>query len=310
MKILLNIAVFSMCVLAPAAASASVRVVDCGGRSEVLLPGGSAPVECVTGLELEKGARITTSNGAFVSIAFDRSEGNIVTVREDSEVVMLLEGGDRIKLVSGEVFAMLENLDKGKSFRVKTPCASCGARGTGWNTFTDGKVTEVSVIDGRVFVRGINKNGSPMEKAHWVDKGFERRIELHGRPGKMRKIPEKKLQKIRGFAGKPLSPRRSGDTGPRKAAALREREPVRKAIRDTRKAGPEALLRGRIEKSPVIRKERRLYSRPSRPADLKRSGARDKRDFKRRESIKRMLQRDEGTEETIIEEERIRVIAE
>ena len=203
--------IFTLCVMfmgcmvsAAQALEEAVRVVSCAGDVKVTPSGETKAVVCRSGMPLEEGARIVTGRGASAEIAFDRQKHNILKIKENSEVVMKLEGVDKIELVDGEILAALRDLKKGEMFRVKTPCATCGARGTGWSTKTDKRATNVAVFEGRVFVRGIERDGSAMDKEHWVEKGFERKIKRFERPGKMEKITEARLSRMEKEVRRPL----------------------------------------------------------------------------------------------------------
>jgi hypothetical protein len=121
-------------------------------------------------------------------------------------VAIKLEGPDKIELVDGEIFALLQNLEPGEVFRVRTPCATCGARGTGWRTATTGKATEVSVFEDQVFVRGIKKDGTAMEDQYTVKEGYETKIKKFDKPQKMRKISARRLAKMKNEIKRPAAP--------------------------------------------------------------------------------------------------------
>ncbi|RKY42102.1 MAG: hypothetical protein DRP85_04015 [Candidatus Makaraimicrobium thalassicum] len=175
------------------ASGGTVIVVSYAGDVKVVPAGEIEPVACQPGMLLKEGARIITGEESYVKIAFDRPRSNIVKVKENSEVMIKLEGPDRIELIDGKLFILLRDIKRGETFRVRTPCAVCGARGTGWGVETDGKVADVAVFDGSVFVRSIRKDGSVMEDEYWVERGFERRVEKFERPGRMEKISEARL---------------------------------------------------------------------------------------------------------------------
>jgi hypothetical protein len=174
----------------------SVSVMSYAGDVKVTARGTDTPVACQPGMALEDGARLTTGEESYADITFDASGKNVVRVRENSQMVLKLEGADKIELIDGEVFAVLENLKRGETFRIKTPCATCGARGTAWDAKTGADVTEVLVLRGRVFVRGTNRDGSVMEGELLVDEGLATRVRKFERPEKIEKISEERLTKL------------------------------------------------------------------------------------------------------------------
>ena len=179
------------------AAEEVVEVVSFAGSAKVIPAGETRAVPCRPGMRIKEGSQVMTGAESYVEIALNVAKTNIVKVKANSKVVLKLEEPDHIELIDGEIFTLLQALEKGETFRVKTPCATCGARGTGWKTKTDGKVTDVSVFDGRVYVRGINKDGTVMEKKYLVRKGFERKIKKFERPAKMTRISKDRVEKMR-----------------------------------------------------------------------------------------------------------------
>jgi len=197
--ILFLCAVSVICMTALVSAAAEpVVVVSYAGSVEVLFPTAAGPVACKPGMVLQEGSRITTGDESYIEIAFNRLKSNVVRVMENSNVIVKLDGADKIVLVDGEVFTMIRDFKKGEVFQVRTPCAVCGARGTGWSTRTDKDiVTDVAVFDDKVFVRGIKKDGSVMEKEFWIEEGFLRKIKKIELPGKLEKMSEARMSGMR-----------------------------------------------------------------------------------------------------------------
>jgi ferric-dicitrate binding protein FerR (iron transport regulator) len=183
------------------ASDEEVVVISTSGKAHVTPSGKNKPVACKEGMSLAAGARITTEKGAYVRIAFDDLQQNIVKINENSDVVLKLADGEKIELVDGQIYALLRNVKKGETFRVRTPCAVCGARGTGWGTKTDGKASEVAVFEDKVFVRGLNKDGSAMEKFSWVKKGYKVKIKKFEKPGKKEKLSAGEMSEMEKEAG-------------------------------------------------------------------------------------------------------------
>jgi hypothetical protein len=190
-----------------------VDVIAYDGKVAIVPSEGMDAVQCEVGMKLEEGARIMTDKDSWLDIAFDIDARNTVTVKENSEVVLKLEAEDKIELIDGELFAVVKELKKGEGFRVRTPCATCGARGTGWNTMTDGKITDIAVTDGEVFVRGINIDGSVMKKEYLIRKGYERRVKKFEKPGRLEKISRERLNILRDIRRpiKSLQPARTAE---------------------------------------------------------------------------------------------------
>ena len=177
--------------------SGTVMVVSFSGDVKIFPKGIKEFVACEEGLIVKQGARIMTGRDSYVKIAFDENKLNVAKVKEETEVVVMLKEKNKIELIDGAVFTMLKGVVKGKKFQIKTPSATCGARGTGWNTMADRKVTRIEVIENKVFVRGVNKDGTFMEEEFEIDEGFERVVERFKEPGVMERISDDRLDEIR-----------------------------------------------------------------------------------------------------------------
>jgi len=174
----------------------AVTVVSFAGDIKILSGAESKDVVCKPEMYLSEGDRIISGEEAYIEIAYDRSRNNVVKIKEDSEAVIKLEGADKVDLIKGEAFVVLRDLEKGETFRVSTPDAVCRARGTGWVIKVADNITKISVFDGLVSVRGINKDGSVMEEELRIEKGYSVETEKFNRPGKISMITKNKLIKL------------------------------------------------------------------------------------------------------------------
>ncbi|MGB3113814.1 MAG: FecR family protein [Candidatus Omnitrophota bacterium] len=250
----------------------TVEVISLSGNVKVIPAGETREVVCQAGMLLEKGDRIKTGGGAYVEIAFDRRMDNVIRIEGSSDVALKLDE-ENIELVNGEVFAAIKNLKKGEPFRVRTPCVVCGVRGTGWNTVTDSKESTVSVLNGSVFARGINRDGSIMEKSFIINQGFERKIKKFERPEKMAKISERKFEKMK-ESGKPYF----------KAKEISERRPRPVRIfRPREAAGRRLPTDERLEKMETIQTK---TSRTIQKWEKRDAGVIQRKDEKRIETIR------------------------
>ena len=197
MKRIICVFLLSLAVVFSATSASAIEytaiVTAYAGDVQVFSGGTNQKVDCFVGVELKDETKIITGDESYLEVVFDKRNNRMVKITANSEVVIKFTGEDRVDLVDGEVFAMLKNMEKGEVFRVKTPTAVCGARGTGWRTRTNGDETDVSVFDNKVFVRGLNKNGKAMEKEKWIKKGYESKIKKYEGPGKEKKIAEQRM---------------------------------------------------------------------------------------------------------------------
>jgi hypothetical protein len=249
------IVMFTLGIACPAeAANRNVRVVSYAGDVRVVPAGEEKSVECKPGLSLGAGDKITTGKKSYLEIAFDRKEKNTVKIKEKSEVIIRLGEDERIELLDGELVTRLKNLRKGEEFKVRTPGAVCGARGTGWVTKIAGKVTKITVFDGKVFMRGIKKDGTLMREEVWTEKGFKRKVRRHRQPGKKVKVPRSEILKIEKEAKLPQEVKKVLGLKPEKTD---------RSLRDKRLA-----LGEKFEKASIRNSERRMAIREKRTEEL------------------------------------------
>lgn len=182
------IALLCVCVVFTAAevygSGEKVMVVSYSGMVKVIPSGSTEPVTCRPGMFLKAGARVITGDESYVMVAFDRNKNNVVKIKANSEVVLKLEGAEKIELIDGTMFTMLQGLKRGETFRVRTPDTVCGARGTGWKNDRTDSGTQVAVFDGSVVTRGINADGSIMEEDFVTAAGYSREVKRGSAPGK------------------------------------------------------------------------------------------------------------------------------
>lgn len=188
--------IFGVLLFAHASFAQEVKVLSVEGSVEVTPEVTMRPEKPKVDMLLGEGTKIVTKGKSSIELSFNEDATNVVKVSENSHVVIKLDGEDKIELIDGELYALLKDLGKGETFQVRTPSAVCGARGTGWQMSTDGMVTNVSTFENKVFVQGIKKDGTLMDKKYWVKKGYERRIEKFDKPGRTERIPKERMEKM------------------------------------------------------------------------------------------------------------------
>jgi len=170
-----------------------VKVLLVAGKAEFLTAGKTDWEELKRGTYLYSGDSIKTYRDSSVEIGFEWGTENILSVRPNTHVVIKLAGKEKIELIDGEVYALVESLPKGSTFEIRTPTAVCGARGTGWGVKANKNRTTVSAYDKNSYAKGLNKDGSVMEDNMTVPEGFETIVERFMKPAGLTKIS---LQKV------------------------------------------------------------------------------------------------------------------
>lgn len=174
-------------------ASETIEVVSFSGTVEVKRSGSSDYQAVEEGMLLVSGDMIKTGVGASAVLGFDEEDKNIVRVEENTTSVILLKGDEKIELLQGEVFSLIQSLPMGTSFEVRTPTAVAGARGTEWATRYDGQETEVEAYDDTPFVKMIDEKGKFGEEMRVVT-GYATRVARFAPPTRMKEIPAARRQ--------------------------------------------------------------------------------------------------------------------
>lgn len=106
---------------------------------------------------LSKGDSLKTGKRSWAEVGFGEDFVNVVRIKENTVVDFIDLGPIRLGLLKGEIRSLVESLSKDTTFEIKIPTAICGARGTGWDTNTDGKKVIVDAYDKDVFIKPISE---------------------------------------------------------------------------------------------------------------------------------------------------------
>lgn len=112
---------------------------------------------------LLEGYSMRTRGGSWAELRIGEGMGNLVKVKENSRIDFVNLGPIEIGLLKGEIRALVEGLDEGSTFEVSTPTATCGARGTGWDTATDGEEVTLDVYESQVLFNRLSREGDVVE---------------------------------------------------------------------------------------------------------------------------------------------------
>ncbi len=285
---------FSLCCVSFQAKAEEVTLIYFEGNVKVVSGEGDAEVSASSGAVITSGQKILTGETGYAEISFDPENNNTVKIKKNTEVVITGDQEERLELLDGELLSVLKNLKKGKEFRIRTPAAVCGARGTAWRTFSDGSMTDISVVEGKVFARGINPDGSLMKKTYWIKKGYERKIKKFDKPGKELRVKENRLSRIEKEIAVPLK-----CTVPEKYV---KKEPGLRT--DARKIAPDKEgLSNKVERTSDLR-ENIVKRAENKERMIKRMEKRDRieRVIERSDIIERRIKRNDNVEEKQREE--------
>ena len=185
------------------ASGESVTVMKVSGKVEALKVGAQNWTKTNKGDQLFAGDSIKTYKTGNADIGFDSE--NIVSIKPNTHVVIMINGNEKIELIDGEVFTLVKNIPTGSAFEIRTPTAVCGARGTGNGAKTKKGETTFSAYENDSYAKGINKDGS-FTGALIIKQGFKTNIKRFSKPSKLIKLSNRDLDRWgswkEGFTGK------------------------------------------------------------------------------------------------------------
>lgn len=156
---LLCLAILQMFFLPALVFAQAARVIDAQGKVLTRKDAGDWRPAKINML-LDKESELKTEAKSKCALAFDKDSRNILTIDENSQIKLEeIKPGD-IFLRGGRVFALIENLEKAEEFKVRTPTAIAGARGTGWTTqYLNDASSALCFLD-TVYIQGLDNAGS------------------------------------------------------------------------------------------------------------------------------------------------------
>lgn len=142
------------------------------------------------GMDLKTNDEIKTAKDSFVELKLDNVK-NIIRIKDSSQVKIT----QTLKLVEmdlkkGDMLSLLKDL-KSSDFKVKTPTAVAGVRGTGFESITKEESSTFKAHEESIYVRGIDEKGNAMEKVSRIDEGFSAVVERLQNPSAQIEIQDR-----------------------------------------------------------------------------------------------------------------------
>jgi len=192
--LLILIVITSMTALASVYAEKEAAFVfSLNGKVSIVPKGSITSVECRKNMVLYAGDWVKTGSDSSATIAFDKEASNVITIEENSLVIIKFDGYFKVQLMRGEIYAILENVERDETFRVLAPSVVTESLSSGWGASTDGEYTNVVVFDNRVLVCGVNKDGETSKKKYWIEEGYQRKTLKFQDPGQLEPVPDTAL---------------------------------------------------------------------------------------------------------------------
>ena len=177
------------------------EIVSISGSVEVLLSGETKSITAEADMFLQAGDKVKTGRNSYVEVAFDEDAENLVRLNSDASAVFTLKDDEKIELIEGEVFAIINKLKKEEKFEIRTPTAIAGVRGTEWVTKVSQEGTDVEAINGSPYVKGFESDGRPMLQEIIVKTGYMTRVKKFQRPLALTKLSEQRIKRFINLRG-------------------------------------------------------------------------------------------------------------
>ena len=152
---------------------------------------------------------LMTKQGGECTFAAGDTVNKALTLKENSQLKVSPEAVGRLELTRGRVFSLIEKMDQGSTFEIKTPVVVAGVRGTGWSVEAE-KGTSVKCFEGKVYAKGLDENGSVVSDTD-IPEGSGVQVREKGEMEKPFEVSAKDKKEwksfkgiVKNFIGKPI----------------------------------------------------------------------------------------------------------
>lgn len=147
--------------------------------------------------------RIETSPGSFVEVAYDDKMANVIRIDPSSRVVLessVITKNTEIFMDRGRVMAKLNKMAKGSSFKIRTPVAISGVRGTGFAVAVDGNSAVITEYESAVYVKGITRSYEEMPGELVLEEGWKASVTKFEVPLKAERLTDAEYKEWKDWA--------------------------------------------------------------------------------------------------------------
>lgn len=119
--------------------------------------------EIIVDSKVKDGDQIMTGTNSNVEIKFGKESNNYIKIAQNSKAIFTTidsKNEKTLDLKHGKLYMLINNIEPKSSFKVKTPTAIGGARGTGWTIEVSEKNTTVKTFEGNTYIQALSPNGS------------------------------------------------------------------------------------------------------------------------------------------------------
>ncbi|MBF0571451.1 MAG: FecR domain-containing protein [Candidatus Omnitrophica bacterium] len=151
----------------------------------VVVKRGGEAIVLSAGMLLNPQDEITTSKGAYVEVAYDDVYKDIMRIGADTRVFFesnRIQKDTTLFMDKGEIKLKLDNLEKGSTFKVRTPVAIAGVRGTAFAVKLDKTTALITDYESRIFVKGLTEDHLPMQDELLLTDGWKAKVVQFEKP--------------------------------------------------------------------------------------------------------------------------------
>ncbi len=180
------------------AVDGNAKIIYLKGQVKLQRSGGIRWITAKEGMAVEEGDRIKTFKFSTAEVALDKDAKNIIGIEQESEFLLEEIAANRHKLFKGKIFALLESLEPGSDFEVRTPTAVCGVAGSGISVDTDGNKTTAGCHEDQAYAKGIKEDGS-LTPGRIIKEGYKCIIKKFEVPGRLIALTKREQREWSGF---------------------------------------------------------------------------------------------------------------
>ena len=157
----------------------------------VTIKRGSTKIIPTKGMVLNPYDQIITGKDASIEVTYDDGLKDIIRIGSNSHAVLesdVIQKQSSVFLDKGEILLKLEKLEKGSNFKVRTPTAVAGVRGTSFGVQLKGREAVITDFESRIYVKGLDHNFIENQDELLLNEGWKVRVRQFESPSRVEQI--------------------------------------------------------------------------------------------------------------------------
>lgn len=148
-------------------------------------------VPTVAGALLNAGDKIVTGPNAFAEVAYDDAYRDILRIGSKTNVILrsaIIEKQTTVYMDKGALILKLQDLKKGSAFKVETPVAVAGVRGTSFGVTITGDRAVIADYESKIYVKGLDQDFMEMKDEILLNAGWKTHVTRFETPSEVERI--------------------------------------------------------------------------------------------------------------------------